>query len=325
VATNPYHFSRSDPKFGFEGIPVWTTFLSPSLQAQFAQFVGGNDPLYTAAVEQEKRTAMQQLQTNAAIAQSEQNMRKDPGSVATRRCLESGRSETECLGEGMKVGLVDLAGGNPLDSLALPGRDPGLRLTGVYSAGNFSVHFDQTVAAFVCGTLMPQQLPYSVERSANQLLVKVPIQPKPLVLSFKPDGKLFGPGPIDVAGRVVAGRATDTASTSYEMQTQTTTTQRQIAANDAPNYSADQVHRNGMEYSVDDQTTSSTMVPTTVHNYSVPTVPKTERCNVGVLPPAGETGSISGVLTQVLGSQGANRQTRRRACDSTERTRSLEV
>src|SRR6202158_5779226 len=304
MATNPYHFSRSDPKFGFEGIPVWTTFLSPSLQAQFAQVVGGNDPHYIAAVEREKHMAMQQLQTNAAIAQSEQNMRKDPGSVATRRCLESGRSETECLGEGFKVGLVDLAGENhPVASLVLPNKDPGLRLTGVYSAGNFYLRFDQTAAVVKCGPLVEVPFPYLVERSANHLLVKIPIQPKPLVLSFKPDGKLSGPGPIDVAGRVVAGRATDTASTSYDMQTQTTTTQRQIAANDAPNYNADQVHRNGMEYSVDDQTTSSTMVPTTVHNYSVPTAPKTERCNVGVLPPTAATSSISGALTQVLGSQ----------------------
>ncbi len=82
LTTNPYHFSRSDPKFGFEGIPVWTTFLTPTLQRQFAQIVGGNDAHYTATVEQEKRAAMQQLQTNAAIAQSEQNMKKDPGSAA---------------------------------------------------------------------------------------------------------------------------------------------------------------------------------------------------------------------------------------------------
>ena len=304
VATNPYHFSRSDPKFGFEGIPVWTTFLSPSLQARFAQIVGGNDPRYIAAVEREKRTAMQQLQTNAAIAQSEQNARKDPGSVATRRCLESGRSETECLGEGIKVGLADLAGENhPVTALVATNKDPGLRLTGFYSSGNFYVRFDQNAAGLKCGSLLEVQFPYSVERSANQVLVKVPIQPKTLVLSFKPDGKLSGPGPIDVFGRVVAGRATDTASTSYDMQTQTTTTQRQISANDAPNYSADQVQRNGMEYSVDDQTTSSTMVPTTVHNYSVPTSPKTERCNVSVLPPTAATSSMSGILTDGLGTK----------------------
>jgi hypothetical protein len=304
VATNPYHFSRSDPKFGFEGIPVWTTFLSPSLQARFAQIVGGNDPHYVAAVEREKRMAMQQLQTNAAIAQSEQNARKDPGSVATRRCLESGRSETECLGEGMKVGLADLAGENhPVTALVASNKDPGLRLTGFYSSGNFYVRFDQDVAGLKCGSLLEVKFPYSVERSANQVLVKVPIQPKTLVLSFKPDGKLSGPGAIDVFGRVVAGRVTDTASTSYDMQTQTTTTQRQISANDAPNYSADQVHRNGMEYSVDDQTTSSAMVPTTVHNYSVPTSPKTERCDVSVLPPTAATSSMSGILTDALGTK----------------------
>ena len=34
LATNPYHFNRSDPKFGFEGIPVWTTFLTPTLQGR---------------------------------------------------------------------------------------------------------------------------------------------------------------------------------------------------------------------------------------------------------------------------------------------------
>ncbi len=303
LATNPYHFGRSDPKFGFEGIPVWTTFLTPALHGQFAQIVGGNDAHYSAAVEQQKRAAMQQLQTNAAIAQSEQSAKKDPGSVATRRCLESGRSETECLGEGMKVGLVDLIGGNPAASIGLPGGDPGLRLTGVYSAGNFSLSFDQTTSSVSCGTLIPMQLPYSVERSSNQLLVKVLIQPKPIVLSLKPDGKLSGPGPTDVAGRVVSGHATDHTSTSYDAQTQTTTTQRQIDANDVPNYSADQVQRNGMEYSVNDQSTSTTMVPTTVHNYVVPTAPKTERCNVGLLPPTGESGSVSGALTQVLGSK----------------------
>lgn len=87
------------------------------------------------------------------------------------------------------------------------------------------------------------------------------------------------------------------------MQTQTSTSQRQIGANEVPSYSADQVHQNGMEYSVDQQTTSTSMVPTTAHHYSVPTAPKTERCNVGVLAATGETGSMSGALTQIIGSK----------------------
>ena len=59
-----------------------------------------------------------------------------------------------------------------MGSLGLPGGDPGLRLTGVYSAGNFSLTFSQTTASVACGTLLPQPLPYSVARSGNQLVVR---------------------------------------------------------------------------------------------------------------------------------------------------------
>ena len=94
-----------------------------------------------------------------------------------------------------------------------------------------------------------------------------------------------------------SGGMTDTKTTGYQMQTQTSTTSNQIGANEVPNYNADQVHQNGMEYSVNGQTTSTTMAPTTVHHYSVPTAPKTERCNVGVLPPTGETAKVSTAMT----------------------------
>ena len=301
-ATNPYRFSRNDPKFGFGGIPVWTTFLSPPIQAQFAQLVGGDDSHYLAAVEQQKRAGMQQLDTEMRVEQSEQNMRKDAGSVAARHCVESGRSEVECLGEGLKVGAMDLMGGNPLKGI-VPETPAGLRLTGLYSVAGFGLQFSQDAVAVGCGKLVPQPLPYSMERSANQILVKIPISPRPLTLSYRPDGSLAGPGPIDVAGRVVIGGMTDTASTNYQMQTQTSTTQRQIDAGDVSNYSADQVHQNGMEYSVDQQSTSTSWVPTTAHHYSVPTAPKTERCNVGTLPPTGGSISVSNALTQVLGSK----------------------
>ncbi len=153
--------------------------------------------------------------------------------------------------------------------------------------------------------LIPQSLPYTVERSGKQIIVKIPIAPRLLSLSYTLDGNLSGPGPIDVAGRVVIGGATDSPSTSYEMQTQTTTTQRQIDAGEVANYSADQVHQNGMEFSVDQQSTSTSWMPTTTHHYSVPTAPKTERCNAGTLPPAGENVSISNVLTKLIGSKGS--------------------
>lgn len=307
VATNPFHYNVSDPKFGFEGIPVWTRFFTPTFQARFAQVVGRNDPRYQMAVDQQKHRAVQQADNDLKTAQAdaaETHYRKDAGSVAARHCVESGRSEMECLGEGLKVGAMDLMGGNPLKGI-VPETPVGLRLTGLYSAGNFGLRFQQDAVNVGCGTLVPQSLRYSVERSGMQITVTVPISPKPLTLSYKLDGNLAGPGPVDVAGRVVIGGAVDHSSTGYQMQTQTNTTQRQIDAGDVPNYAMGDVHQNGMEYSVDQQTTSTSWTPTTQHHYEVPTAPKTERCNVGTLPPTGTNVSVSGLLTQVVGTKGS--------------------
>ena len=300
-ATNPYRFARTDPKFGFEGIPVWVTFFTPSMQEAFARDVGGSNDQYAIAVDREKRTAMQKLNADMAAAQAEQqeqSMPKDKGSVAMRRCLESGRSDTECLGEGMKIGVSEMTGG----LIPTGAGAPGLRLTGLYSAGNFGVRFMQDNVMLGCGTLMPQSLPYSVQRSGPRIVVSVAASPKPITLSWQPDGRLVGPGPVTINGRVQAGGAVAHTSTSYEAQTQTTTTQQSIGAADVANYSADQVHQNGMEYSVDQTTTSTSMVPTQTKHYEIPTVPKTEHCNVGALPPSGSNVSVSGVLSNVLGT-----------------------
>jgi hypothetical protein len=302
-ASNPYRFKRTDPRFGFEGIPVWTTYLTPGMQDAFARLVGGNDDQYAMAVNRQKRAATQKVDDDIRAADAEAHYAKDPGSVATRHCVESGRSEVECLGEGLKVGVQDLFGKNPLKGIA-PEIPAGLRLTGAYSGGNFGLRFSQNNVIVGCGALIEQAYPYTIQRSATQISVTVPISPKPLLLSYR-DGKLLGPGPIDVAGRVVIGRAVDHASTSYEMQTQTSTSQQQIAAADVGNYAMGEVHQNGMEYSVDQQTSSTNWTPTTQHHYEVPTAPKTERCSVGILPATSANDSISGALTQVLGSKGS--------------------
>jgi hypothetical protein len=305
--TNPYHFNPSDPRFGFEGIAVWVDFLSPGLQTQFAQIVGGNDAGYQAKIAVEQQAALRTLQAEAAAAQAQaQPLPQDPGAVAMRRCMESGRSDMDCLGEGIKVGLVDLAGGNPLAAIG-PSVAPGLRLSGTYSAGTFAVSFDQSSATFTCGTLIQQSLPYSADRNGSQLQIKIPISPKPLVLSYTAQGALSGPGAIDVAGQVVVGGAVATTSTGYQEQTQTTMQRQQIDAAEAQNYAGtDAVHQNGSEYTVDTPVSTTTYTAAPVHHYSVPTAPKTERCSIALLSPTGSNVKISDALTQLLGTQGSS-------------------
>ncbi|MFC5863233.1 hypothetical protein ACFPT7_13090 [Acidicapsa dinghuensis] len=300
IGANPYHYARTDPKFGFEGIHVWTVFLSPEIQSAYAKSVGGNDARYMAAIEQERQAAMKQVQADMAAAEAEaqqNSMPQDPGSVAMRRCMESGRSDVECMKEAMGVGLSDLSG------VTMPNLVPvGLRLTGLYSEGNFGLQFAQDSVMVACGDLVAQSLPYTVERSDSRVVVHVPVSPRPITLAWQADGRLVGPGAVDISGRVVAGGTVASTSTGYEMQTQTATTQRTIDSAEAGNYNPDQVHQNGMETTVDEQTSTTTMKPTHTTHYSVPTVPKTERCNVGSLAATGKNVAISAVLTQALGT-----------------------
>jgi hypothetical protein len=270
------------------------------MQESYARAVGGSDDEYAIAVSREKNKAIKESENQMKAQQAEASYAKDPGSVAVRHCVESGRSEMECLGEGMKVGMNDLMGGDMQE--AIVGKTPnGLRLTGVYGGNGFALNFRQDLVYVGCGTLLPEPRKYTVDRSGTQVLVSIPITSPPLTLSYNADGSLVGGGrTIAVAGEVPAGGGG--ASTTYEMQTQTTTTQRQIDAGEVRNYSADQVHQNGMEYSVDQTTTSSNWVPATT--YQRPrTVPKTERCTVGTLPAGGESIKTATILTQVLGSK----------------------
>jgi hypothetical protein len=106
-----YHYGRNDPRFGFKGINIWQ-FFSQGLQSQFAQIIGKDNARYAALRAEQMRIAAQGVSANppAAVPEAQQGMKNDPGRVAMRRCVESGRNETDCLGEGLKVGLNDLMG-----------------------------------------------------------------------------------------------------------------------------------------------------------------------------------------------------------------------
>jgi hypothetical protein len=298
-SSNPYAFKRTDPRFGFEGIPVWVTFFTRGMQEAYARIVGGSDDEYAIAVNREKNNAIRQSENQMKAQQAEASYAKDPGSVAARHCLESGRSEMECLGEGMKLGMNQLMGGDIQE--AVIGKTPtGLRLTGVYSANGFALNFRQDLVYVVCGTLLAEPRKYTVDRSGMQVSVNIPVTSPPLVLSYNADGSLAGGGrTIDVAGEVPAGGGG--ASPTGQTPT-TTTTQRQLEPGEEREYSPDQLHQNGGQFSVDQQTPST--IGAGSGTYQRPrTVPKTERCTVGTLPAGSESIKTATILTQVVGSK----------------------
>lgn len=298
VTNKEGHVYDHDPALRNE---LLAKFFSENFRAQYFQANKNAMAAYKAF--QDKMYAPPPAPGTNQAGDGRSHLANDAGSVAVRHCVESGRSELECLGEGMKVGLNELAAGTPLATM-IPPPPTGLRLTGVYGDNGFALMFSFDYVTYSCGPLLPQGAQYTVERNGPQITVHLPIGgPRGVTLAYRADGKLAGPGPVDIMGQVVIGGAQGGTSTTYEMQAHTTTTQQQIGANEVSNFNASDVHQNGMEYSVNKQSTTWEWAPKTTQHASVPTKPKLEHCNVGSLAPAGATPSAAALLTAVLGSK----------------------
>lgn len=238
-----------------------------------------------------------------------QHYARDAGSVAVRKCVESGRSEIECLGEGMKVGLADLAGKDSLMAKAFQdNKDPGLRLTGIYVGSGAQMWFEQDKMTFTCADLIPDPHQYSVQANGTQIKVTIASAPKPLVFSYQ-DGKLVGPGAIDVLGRVPIGGSVATTGTTYQTQTHTVTTREEIPQQNLPLYAGESdVQTNGSESYIEHRSSYTTMEPMQMAHREIPSKPKMAQCNIGTVPATAEAPKIADLATAVLGSEGSKSQ-----------------
>jgi hypothetical protein len=292
LAANPFHYPRSDPRFGFEGIPVWTAFLSPDLQSRFAQIVGGGDARYLSAIGQQRQAAIQQVQAAARVMASQANSPHDAGTLAVRRCMESGRSDMECFGEGLKVGVADLYGGNPLQGI-VPPTPVGLRLQGGYTSGDLQLAFSQSNVSLKCGTLEPQSLAYSIVRRGQQVLIELAASPRPFTLAYQADGRLLGPGTVEVTGLVPIGPPVDHPTGGEKEYVYGNKSYDAYDRNSGKRLHYDM----GGAYIRGDVT----------HHYVTPTAPKTERCSAGALAGTAVL-RTSDALTMLFGTQASQSQ-----------------
>lgn len=202
-----------------------------------------------------------------------------PGSQAElARCIASGRSQRVCFSEVMSNGLDELTGIS-----SKPQIPAGLRMTGDYaSPEGFRLIFQPDKVTMVCRGV-PLPLPYTVELTGTQAIVKIPHGSQPVVFSVRADGKLAGSGPIRVTGQVPAGTATEQTT---GMSTQTTTRQVELTPLEARNYP--NAKQNGQTFTVAQDATELVYGPTgtrTVTTFAT----KTADCTLAVLAPTGLT------------------------------------
>jgi hypothetical protein len=243
----------------------FSALFSPEFRAAYDRVVSGKLANYQAHVDQERRDFEKDKAQQAAAAKGQsQFVRNDPGTLAARRCVELGGSELECIGKGFTTGLFDLAGVNP--NLAEGAAQAGLRMTGIYKGeSGFNVVFnDDSAGVNGCGKLIDAGHQYSVAKRGSQLLVEVQSEPQAFVLTLGPDGRLDGPGPIDVKGQIIVG------------------------------YRKIWVERR--------RVSDNSVVPGSGHEEQEPIyAPKTERCTAAVLRPTAPTGTVGSLVATVGG------------------------
>ena len=107
----------------------------------------------------------------------------------------------------MNGGTTKAALGEMLNQDKAPA--PGLRMSGRYAGeSGFSITFHPESATIACGDA-ERALEYSIQRTANQTLLKIRDNPTPIGLELKTDGSLFGEGNVQVNGRVIVGTTED--------------------------------------------------------------------------------------------------------------------
>jgi hypothetical protein len=204
----PYRYMRTDPHFGVEGLDLFHAVLTPAIQAQYDQVVG---------VERAK-IAVRAREDNVARAEGERRMTAPAGAQqqppmtqlqkeqqGIRRCVESGRSETECLTEGVGKSFMNMIGGFIPPGL-LPPPIVGVRVVGTYPGpGKFALSFSNESATLTCADLEPQNLTYSTMTTAGGVRITFDGNSLPFPFTMRADGRLVGPAEADISGQVITG------------------------------------------------------------------------------------------------------------------------
>jgi len=197
----PYRYMRSDPRFGIEGISTFRLLLTPQIQDSFYLSVG-LDKAKIAARKHADSVAM------ASDFGGPAGGRTDAETMQIRRCAESGRSELQCMMEGIGKSFTGMM------TAAMPGlgellkKTPiqGIRMSGVYPGeGKLGFTFYNDYVTVGCSEIVPETREYAVSVVPGGLRITIMNAPKNVVLTLRPDGRLQGAGPTDFTGQVQVG------------------------------------------------------------------------------------------------------------------------
>ncbi|HTL06043.1 MAG TPA: hypothetical protein VL241_09875 [Gemmatimonadales bacterium] len=200
----PYRYMRSDPRFGIEGISTFRLLLTPQIQDSFYRSVG----LDNAKIAARKHADSVAIAAIGNPGNGPPGAKTDAETMQIRRCAESGRSELQCMMEGIGKSFTGMM------TAAMPGlgellkKTPiqGIRMSGVYPGeGKLGFTFYNDYVTVACSEIVPESHEYAVSVVPAGLRITIVSAPKNVVLTLRPDGRLQGAGPTDFTGQVQVG------------------------------------------------------------------------------------------------------------------------
>ncbi len=182
---------------------MFTKLFSPAFLADYRKIDSSVNKWYQAHLEEERRLGQGQSAQPSSAPQPGSRASNDPTAIATRRCLELGGTEIECLGKGLSGGFMSFLGLN-LDAIKAPPHT-GLIIDGQYRAANgLHLTFSETTVVLAgCGTLIDSTHNYTTTKNGNSISIRVANDPAPFALILGPDGNIIGPGPTDIQGQII--------------------------------------------------------------------------------------------------------------------------
>lgn len=199
----PYRYMRTDVRFGIEGVEL-AKVLPVSVLEMFYQSAG-NDRARRLAKAQADSIATARAE---AMPEAGAPTKLQQEQAAMRRCAESGRSETQCMMEGLGKSFMDMATSAVpiLGDLLKKNRVHGVRVAGVYPGANkLSFTFFTEYVTVACADLEKSDKEYTTAIVPEGVRITIASEPRPIVLTMRADGRLAGPGPTDITGQVVVG------------------------------------------------------------------------------------------------------------------------
>lgn len=150
---------------------------------------------------------------------------KTPEEQAMNRCITSGRLPASCTGNAMLGAFTDMIASvsailpaDTKESIA-NASSSGPNMAGVFhGAGDWGLDFIEGGVLVNCSILAPDEHKYAIDFKNDHTSIVIDTTPKPLVLTFRPDGSITGPGRFVIDGVVNAGYSNDTngsASSGY--------------------------------------------------------------------------------------------------------------